>query len=210
MNPDELEKWFEGNKTLLETAYLTGQQPWQQSGFGLHTPRTYADWEALRKPVAGAMDKSGTFLDIGCANGYLLECVLRWTGERGLTITPYGLDLSEKMVELARQRLPQYANHFFTGNVWDWQPPQTFDYVRTELVYLPAELRSQFVIRLLTRFLNPGGKLLLAEYRSRRDPPPNQSIDHYLTQLGFEVVETKSGFLQGQELTRIAILDDKN
>ena len=30
MNQEELAQWFDANKTLLETAYLAGQQPWQQ------------------------------------------------------------------------------------------------------------------------------------------------------------------------------------
>lgn len=72
MNNEELARWFEQNKKVLETAYLAGTLPWQQSGFGLHTPRSELDWEALRRPIAACIESAGTFLDIGCANGYLL------------------------------------------------------------------------------------------------------------------------------------------
>jgi hypothetical protein len=34
MDEQELAAWFAANQTLLETAYLAGEQPWQQSGFG--------------------------------------------------------------------------------------------------------------------------------------------------------------------------------
>jgi hypothetical protein len=76
MEDQALSRWFEERKTLLETAYLTGTQPWQQSGVGLHTPHNAYDWEVLRRPIADCLATSGTFLDIGCANGYLLECLL--------------------------------------------------------------------------------------------------------------------------------------
>jgi SAM-dependent methyltransferase len=133
MNDEELSRWFEANKVLLETAYLTGITPWQQSGVGLHTPRSEHDWEVLRRPIADCVGSSGTFLDIGCANGYLLECLLGWTQERQLEIIPYGLDFSEALVAVARQRLPQYAHHLFVGNAWDWSPPEQFDYLSHSL-----------------------------------------------------------------------------
>lgn len=48
MDDEKLSQWFETNKNVLETAYLTGTQPWQQSGFGLRTPRTAQEWEVRR------------------------------------------------------------------------------------------------------------------------------------------------------------------
>ena len=35
MNDEELSAWFAANKTILETAYIAGTNPWQQSGVGL-------------------------------------------------------------------------------------------------------------------------------------------------------------------------------
>src|SRR6266705_2767901 len=60
MNNEELARWFEQNKQVLETAYLAGTLPWQQSGFGLHTPRSEQDWEALRRPIAACIESAGT------------------------------------------------------------------------------------------------------------------------------------------------------
>lgn len=42
MDDESLSLWFANNKTILETAYLSGIHPWQQSGVGLRTPSTYA------------------------------------------------------------------------------------------------------------------------------------------------------------------------
>jgi SAM-dependent methyltransferase len=207
MGEAERQRWFQANKELLESAYLKGTQPWQQSGFGLRSEGTYEMWEAQRKPIADCMDRSGSFLDIGCANGYLLECVLRWTMKRAVQIVPYGLDLSERLCELARERLPQYVNNIFAGNAWDWLPPRRFDYVRTELEYVPPELRSHFVSRLLDLFVEAGGKLLVAEYRAgQSDTRPELVIDRYLARLGLEVSEVKCGYRDGIEQTRVAIL----
>ncbi len=206
MDKQELEQWFAANKTLLESAYMAGQHPWQQSGFGVHSARTYEQWVAHRKPVADAVSSSGAFLDIGCANGYLLECMLHWMEERGLSIVPFGLDLSEQLIALAKSRLPTFSYHMFVGNAWNWTPPRTFDYVRTELVYVPDELHREYVARILDRYLQIGGRLLAAEYRARDNTDASLSVDSRLRTLGFTVEAVNSGYWQGLEVTRIAVV----
>ena len=98
MNSEDLDRWFEHTRQVLETAYLSHPEAWKQSGMSGPEER----WISLRKPIAECIDRPGSFLDIGCANGYLLECCLKWTAERGIQIDPYGLDLSAPLVELAR------------------------------------------------------------------------------------------------------------
>jgi SAM-dependent methyltransferase len=207
LTEEDLHAWFAANQTLLETAYLAAEQPWQQSGFGLHTPRTYAAWEAHRKLIADGVERPGTFLDVGCANGFLLECVVRWTAERGIAVEPYGLDLSEKLVALARARLPAAANHLFVGNAWGWSPPHPFDYVATALEYVPDALQAAYVARLLQAFVSPGGRLLVVGYRGRGAAERYLFVDHRLTQLGFAPKDVKSGWWDGEEKTRVAILE---
>jgi SAM-dependent methyltransferase len=213
----DFDGWFEANRILLETAYLKGREPWQQSGVGLHHDYPYERWEALRRPIADCVDRSGSFLDIGCANGYLLECVLRWTAERGVSIDPFGLDISDKLADLARERLPAYADHVFTGNAWNWIPPRRFDYVRTELDYVPDELHAPFVRRILDLFLHPGGWLLAAEYRGRsvsssgdirQTPEGPLTIDRHLERLGFAVDSIAIGSWEGEEMVRIAVVGE--
>ena len=91
MDEEELRHWFTSLKEELETAYVRNEEPWEQSGYyGL-----VEQWIATRKPNADCIDTSGSFLDIGCANGYLLECILKWTSERNLKVIPYGIDISK-------------------------------------------------------------------------------------------------------------------
>lgn len=120
-----LEIWFEENKKNLEESYLKHQEPWKQSGFSGPEER----WITCRKPIAGCINKQGTFLDIGSANGYLIECILKWAAERGFEITPYGLDVSEKLIGLARQRVPEFSGNFYVGNAFYWGPVIKFDFV---------------------------------------------------------------------------------
>jgi SAM-dependent methyltransferase len=198
-------KWFSDLKATLEAIYLAAEEPWKQSGFSGPEER----WVVCRMPIADCVHASGTFLDIGCANGYLLECLMRWVGERGISIVPYGLDLSEKLVSLARKRLPEYADHIFAGNGLTWKPAQRFDYVRTELCYVPEELRERFVTRLSRDFLTEEGKLLIAEYRSRKDKQEQEWIDGYLKSMGFAVRYLRSALWEGKELTRIVVLTNQ-
>jgi len=212
MNRDELKGWFEQVHAILETAYLSHEEPWRQSGMSGPEDR----WITLRKPVADCIDRSGTFLDIGCANGYLLECCIKWTTERGIHITPYGLDVSAKLLELAKKRLPQFADHFFVGNAFEWIPPQRFDFVRTELVYVPGEYEKEYVEFLLKNHLKPGGRLLVANYGEGREDPvrasmpgekPTTMILERLAELGFETAGYRDGCdpVKGTKV-RIAIL----
>lgn len=136
VNKAELARWFSSTKETLEVAYLQHTEPWKQSGFSGPEER----WVRVRKPIADCVDEPGAFLDIGCANGYLLECVMKWTAERGISIVPYGLDISERLVELAKARLPAYRDNLCVGNGWDWDNPRRFHHVRTELVYVPDHL----------------------------------------------------------------------
>ena len=87
----------------LEKSYLAENDPIRQCGFGGGPIR----WRAEREPILDAITTDGDFLDVGCANGYLIECLMNWGRERGLSLTPFGLDWSEKLVDLAKARFPQ-------------------------------------------------------------------------------------------------------
>jgi len=202
MDQTEQQQWFSSLQKELEEAYLQYDEPWRQSGFSGPEER----WVACRKPIADCIEESGSFLDIGCANGYLLECVLKWTAARNLTVMPYGLDLSEKLVELARQRLPQFKDNIYTGNGWSWLNPVRFDYVRTEIVYVPEELRRRYLERIMDVYLKDGGALLLAEYLSNKTPADEPWLARMLEQWGLKVINQVSGFYDNKELTRVMVI----
>ncbi len=156
--------FFAQELALHEAKYLAGTNPRQQSGFG----RDARDWDRFRSPVVAPIDRNGSFLDIGCASGLLMESVVAWASEGGHRIEPFGLDISEKLAELARWRLPQWRERIFVGNALCWEPPACFDFVRTELVYVPPSRRREYVERLLERFVAPGGRLIICSYGSSR------------------------------------------
>jgi ubiquinone/menaquinone biosynthesis C-methylase UbiE len=82
--------------------------------------------------VLEAIDRDGTFLDVGCANGYLMESLHRWLQGTGLTVEFYGLDISEGLLALAKARLPHWADRFFLGNALYWVPPaNSFGLIRS-------------------------------------------------------------------------------
>lgn len=200
----ELNAYCSAQTERVYKNYLNSDKPLRQSGF--LGPEEM--WVACRKPIVDCVAKPGSFLDIGCANGYLLECILYWTSDRGLQIKPYGIDISEELVALARNRLSAYSGNIHVGNGMTWDPEIRFDYVRTELDYVPEDYQKAFIKRIMTLFLNPEGVLLVGEYHSRNDVVTKWQSET-LTEMGFAVSETKSGYWKEKELTRISVLPRK-
>ena len=183
-------EYYDHTRELLEDAYLDADDPRGQSGFSGDDVK----WERGRRPITAAMDRDGTFLDIGCASGYLMESVVTWCAEEGVTIEPHGLDLIASLADLARRRLPQWADRIHHGNAMTWEPPRQFDYVRTELVYVPPERRPDLVARLLNRYLLPRGRAIICSYGSSRRPEPRvEPVGDMLRGWGFNVVGEAGG-----------------
>jgi hypothetical protein len=173
------EQWFRGMAEIFGTAYLEGDNPRAQSGFGGDETR----WEAARRPITMAIDRPGTFLDVGCASGYLMESIVSWSPHR---IEPYGLELVPAIADLARSRLPQWADRIFVGNAMTWEPPRRFDFVRTELVYVPESLQRDLLARLLGEFVVPGGRLIVCGYGSPRSGVVADSVGPILRSFDFK------------------------
>jgi SAM-dependent methyltransferase len=173
------DEWFSRMRAIFDAAYPAGDNPRAQSGFGGDEAR----WEAGRRPIARAIDREGSFLDVGCANGYLIEYLVRWTPHH---IEPYGLELAPAVAELARKRLPQWAERIYIGNALTWQPPMRFDFVRTELVYVPEEQQKAFVERLLEQVVAPGGRLIVCGYGSPRSGLAAHPVRRIVCSYGFE------------------------
>ena len=91
-----------------------------------------------------------------------------WERFRRPVAAPIDRDISAKLVELARRRLPHWHDRIFTGNALLWEPPARFDFVRTELVYVPSTRRREYAERLLEWFLASGGRLIICSYGSSR------------------------------------------
>jgi 2-polyprenyl-3-methyl-5-hydroxy-6-metoxy-1,4-benzoquinol methylase len=152
--------------------------------------------------------RDGDLLDIGCANGLLLESLVCWAAERGITLTPHGLDFVTELVEIARQRFPEAKAHFHIGNAFDWQPARRYDFVYTLLEYVPKELLSPYLQRLLDDVIAPGGRLIVSSYGNRSRNERSLDVDLHLQMLGFQT----SGCSNGREddgwvATRVAWID---
>ena len=152
------EGWHKAMAAVIKPAYLAADNPYAQAGHGGDA----ATWEASRGFIADVIHRSGTFLDAGCASGILMESVQRWGAAKNLIIEPYGLDIVPEFVERARNRLPQWADRIFVGNIRYWQPEDDrFDFVLIRPEYAPASRRAEMVRHLLNHVLKPGGRLIV-------------------------------------------------
>ena len=114
-----------------------------------------------------------------------MECIQKWTAERGHRIEPYGLDISPELADLSRTRLPHWAGRIYTGNVLTWPPTRRFDFVRTGMEYVPSRRRRDLVHRLLDEFLNDDGRLIIGGYSAEVGEP--DSLEQDLAAWGFTV-----------------------
>lgn len=183
LSPEE-EEYYDQTRALLEAPYLAGRNPRAQSGFSGDATK----WEHARRPILQAIHRDGAFLDIGCASGHLMECLVEWAADDGYEIEPYGLELIPAIADVARARLPRWADRIHTGNVMTWEPPRRYDFVRTELVYVPRWRRRELVERLLEMFVVPGGRVIVCSYGSSRRPKPSaEPAVQILADFGFVV-----------------------
>jgi 2-polyprenyl-3-methyl-5-hydroxy-6-metoxy-1,4-benzoquinol methylase len=183
--------FYADNRRTLEPAYLRGTTPQQGSGFG----GDLGEWRQARWHITEAITSDGTFLDVGCANGLLMESVAAWCAERGLAVEPYGVDISPELAELARRRLPQWADRIWAGNAVDWRPPggRRFDYVHVLLDCVPRPRRADLVRHHLAHTVRPGtGRLLVSDYAA--DPATGHpAAPDTLRDLGFRCAGQTSG-----------------
>jgi|GEM_PF-860673 len=130
---------------------------------------SFSNFTAARKFIADTIPKSGSILDIGCANGFLLRCLQEWVPSH-CKLTPYGIDINPKCIAESRKIYPELPHNFAVQNVRDYfrkgPPkgfPQTYDYIYFSLLGLND--KPEFINQLLKR-VRPGGRLILGFYGS--------------------------------------------
>ena len=179
----ELPVAFLDRLSALEGSYLRESDPVRQSGFGGGHER----WHTERELILDAVTDNGDFLDVGCAHGYLLECLVQWGHERHLRLTPDGVDFGAQFMALAQQRLPQYAAPFWVANAWEWRPPRTFRYVYSVYDCVPEDLLPAYIHRLVTRYVETRGTLIMGAYGSYSKREAARDIATDIAVAGFHV-----------------------
>ncbi len=157
---------------ILESAYLAHNDPIRQSGFSGGPDR----WRTERSPLLEALDGDGEFLDLGCANGFLLESVVGWARDSGLTLIPYGVDLNPLLIQEAIRRFPDAAHHFWVANAWRWLPPKRFRWIYAIWDLVPPEMVPTLARHLLVNALRDDGAVIFGAYGSKSDVIPPMDI----------------------------------
>jgi 2-polyprenyl-3-methyl-5-hydroxy-6-metoxy-1,4-benzoquinol methylase len=151
-------EWHKVMAALITPAYLAADNPYAQAG---HSGDA-STWEASRGFIAEGIHRSGTFLDCGCANGILMESVHRWGAHKDLRIEPHGVDIVPELVQLARRRLPHWADRVHVGNIRTWRPTQDrFDFVLIRPEYAPTSGRIDLIRHVIDHVLMPDGRLIV-------------------------------------------------
>jgi trans-aconitate methyltransferase len=171
--------WHRAMAELVVPAYLAGDNPRAQSGHSGDAVR----WEGARRLLLDAVERPGSFLDIGCANGHLMECLHAWAAEDGTDLEPWGLEISVELAELARRRLPHWRDRISVGNALDWKPPSRFTYARANLDYVPTARRAQLLHHLLGDVVAPDGRLIIGVFNEEL----HGALEETVSSWGFEI-----------------------
>jgi len=190
--------WYELNDIYFTKAYLAKDNPRGQSGHG-GDAKHYA---FTHLPIIDAIYKDGTFLDVGCANGHLMEMVHKWAAALGFDVPVYGVDISEGLLELAKRRLPHWSDHFYLGNSLYWKPAQKFDYVHIGgLSQVPEDDERALFEHLMENYVADGGKLILGPYWQHEG-----DSRHFAIQRLLDSGVTPSGYVEKTHYDRPGII----
>ncbi|MGO9604860.1 MAG: class I SAM-dependent methyltransferase [Candidatus Binataceae bacterium] len=203
------EEYYQHTLAMLEQSYLDADARGDATG-GSGSGGGLDRWEKKRHVLARAFERDGSWLDIGCANGLLMETIARWTAENGVQVEPYGLDLSARIVAVARKRLPHWAGRIWSGNVMTWEPPRRFDYVTVIADSVPPARRRDLIDRLLSRFLSPRGRLVFSIYLPQPPEPPSENppASAVLRRFGYKASGEAESRIDGQLKVSTAWLDN--
>jgi len=179
---------FRGCARDLESAYLESDDPERQSGFSGGRTR----WVVERSPLVEALHREGDFLDVGCANGLFAADVMTWARGRGVSIVAHGVDLGPRLIELARQRLPQFASNFHVADAWTWEPDRQWTYVYSLLDLSPRDLWCHW-LRRLHSWVEPDGRLIIGSYGGRTPRRHPADVVGVMEGCGFSVAGSGEG-----------------
>jgi hypothetical protein len=105
---------------------------------------SYHSWRLAREILNQHIDNGGTALDLGCANGLLLACLLLWH-PRGFI--PFGMDINPARIEVARRLMNSFADNFYVHNFF----AQEWPVARADIIIAPWQPSSSFIENCLQR-----------------------------------------------------------
>ncbi|PSO43281.1 hypothetical protein BRC19_01300 [Candidatus Saccharibacteria bacterium QS_5_54_17] len=153
---------------------------------------TFEAWEQRKAFIANAIDKSGTFLDIGSGNGFLLRCLQEWAD---YDITPYGIDINEEYIRKAKELFPNQADNFAAVNIREISRigeylPDVYDFVYFSADWSQTEPNETDarLIKSLEQLVASGGRLIIGFYGD--DVAVNQQNVNALVSAGARLDQT--------------------
>lgn len=118
-------------------------------------------WPEMEK-IFDCIKPSNKVLDFGCGNARALPYIQQKGGEY------FGVDISENLIKIARQKYPQANLRIIYGNILPFED-NFFDIAYAIAVFhnIPSkELRSQ-ILREIKRVLKPNGFLILTVWQPK-------------------------------------------
>ena len=93
---------------------------------------SFETWKRARSFIASAIHRPGSLLDIGCANGFLLRCLMEWSTHE---LTPFGIDASAGRAKEIDRFFPSQRDHFARlpverlGEIDSHGLPEEYDFI---------------------------------------------------------------------------------
>lgn len=135
-------------------------------------------WYETRNFIASLVSGTGSILDCGCANGYFLAELQKWTS---LPLVLHGFDVDRYSIESAKNMHPQFAANFKVLSLQTFLDQeaarcQKFNYIYCSISHAPLTVK-----RLFQRVIR-GGRLILGVYPNGCGVWSEEKSSKYLAQ----------------------------
>ena len=172
-----LDQYFDLTCKELTDYYLSRVRPQEQSGH--HGSDAW--YRSVRMMILEALERDGRFIDVGSANGFLIESLAGWAAGLGLNVEFHGVELSVGLHCLSLQRLPGWEDRLFNANAYYWKPGAKYDYVYTMILPdIPEDYQEPFLRHLYHEYLSDGGRLLLGPWNGH-------GLEARIEEMGFRI-----------------------
>lgn len=161
-------------------------------------------WRKAREVILEGVHKDGTFLDVGCANGVLLRDLCIWAEEKGINLIPFGIDISKKLVDECKERLPKFKMNFIVADRCKFKPKRKFTFICTSFDLRKNRAQEKYLKRYLG-MLESGGRLILTRYDDHKDE--FVLLGEYLKQMGQKLGFLFTGGAEVHEITKVFWLE---